>query len=578
MKARSWLSPIIVTGLTLIVSVVLMLIYRHNVLADDLDNHILSAKVFGMPRALLDHGLVPFYQGKESGWDGQFYYYIANDPLDRADTADHLDADAYRYQRIGLPLLAWIASKAAFRDWVSPTTYYLTNLGLILFATLVGTLYLRRVGTRPEWILFWSLSLGVQLTVLNALPDGAADALLLVALVCLFCRQRAGFAVIATLASLAREAYVIVPMIYLLVSAYETVMSRRARTTGPTMAATDWGGTAIGWLRTSAWPAIVPVAIFAAWQLFLRLRFHHAPSSQALGILAPPFQKWFLFLADSLREQHPIVLGARGYWEAAGLVAFMLLLAGNAWLAFRAFRRSTVAQVEVRTLALSLLVLCVLYACFGEVVMTIYFGYMKAAGIFILAVPFLLAWCSRGGKVTFVLLFVATDVLMAAYLWDDRINVPSVDFDRYVRLSQVTSHEPTACLKDYRAQVALVGIEDVPGSQSLMSKLTGERLEIARIAVTNASEVAYRSSTTAGSVNVSYHWLTADGKTVVKDGRRSFMPEGLAAHATAVVPVVIDFPDQPGRYTLRLTLVQEGCAWFYNIDPTSKYDVDYVLH
>ena len=573
---RRLLLPFAATSLVLIVSLAAMIAYAHNVLGDQLDNHMLSSRMFGLPEKLLDHGLRPFYQGpKETGWDGQFYYDIANDPLARADTAAHLDADAYRYQRVGLPLLAWIVGKLTLQDWVSPLTFYLTNLGVVLLATFVGASFFQRAGIGSWWIVFWSLSLGVQITLLNALPDGAADALLLMALVCLFSGRLAGFAIFASLASLSREAYVVVPVVFGGAGLWRSWSLRRA--SGTTASAAPLVASASRWIRSTGWSAMVPIAIFCTWQLFVRLRFHHSPASQAHGILAPPFESWFRYFAMASQHRHAMAPGALANWEVGALGAFALLLLSNAWLALRAVGRSDAGDVATRTVALSLLILAGLYACFGDAVMASYTGYMKAANVFILAVPFLLVWAGSAGRVWFFFLFFVTDAMMGIYLVHDRFDVSTVALDRYLRTSQVVSSDRPPCLTDHRAHLDLKGVGDLRSSRGLLSRIVGHRTEVLEVAVTNDSEFPYRSSIGAGSVNMSYRWLAADGAQVVKDGIRSFMPDGLAAHATTIVPLVVDFPDEPGRYVLRLSLVQEGCDWFYGADPSSKRDLDYVV-
>jgi hypothetical protein len=75
---------------------------------------------------------------------------------------------------------------------------------------------------------------------------------------------------------------------------------------------------------------------------------------------------------------------------------------------------------------------------------------------------------------------------------------------------------------------------------------------------------------------MSYHWISMDG-TVLKDGIRSMIPEGIANGATARVPVVVEFPSTSGNYILRFTPVQEGCAWFYMANPASKLDLPFVV-
>ena len=575
MNGRGLGRALVVTTITAIVCVILMSFYVTNKLDGDLDNHVLSSRLFGAPKALLDHGFKLFYQGdRETGWDGQFYYYIANDPLAQKDTAAHIDATAYRYQRVGLPLLAWAVSRLTGHDWVSPTSYYLTDLAIVLLATLIGGLYFARRGYGAWPVLAWSLSLGVQLTLLNGLPDAAADALLLIALVAHFSGFRWFFALFATLAALSREAYVLFPIL---------------------VAAFDWG-TFIGFSRTivgdrtrrsialrqsliwavrRGWIIAIPVALFGLWQVYLRLKFHIAPSAQAHGILGAPLQSWFQYVATSLAGSHPLFApGWTTTRELIALVIFVPLLLIGIVVPSVAWKRSSRTD-PVRPIAAATFGLTILYACFGPTVMMHYTGYMKAAGLFFLIVPFLWGSLKRATRLTLLLFLLATNAYFGFYLYQDRIASAGVDYERYLHVAQVINKTPIPCLKSFDSQIRLVGIEDL-NHQTVLSELAPRAVAF-RVEVTDPTQVPFVSTTGAGSIHVSYHWLSADGNSVVKDGIRTMLPDPIPPGGSKIVPIVVEYPTAPGHYILRLTLVQEGCAWFYNANPNSKLDIDYVV-
>lgn len=86
-----------------------------------------------------------------------------------------------------------------------------------------------------------------------------------------------------------------------------------------------------------------------------------------------------------------------------------------------------------------------------------------------------------------------------------------------------------------------------------------------RIAVTNPSDVTWPALGRDGggySVRLSYHWFDAARQMVVFEGRRTLLPHDLGPGETVELSAVIEAPAQPGRYLLRLTMVQEGVAWF----------------
>ncbi|MFL6198289.1 MAG: hypothetical protein ACJ76J_03850 [Thermoanaerobaculia bacterium] len=68
----------------------------------------------------------------------------------------------------------------------------------------------------------------------------------------------------------------------------------------------------------------------------------------------------------------------------------------------------------------------------------------------------------------------------------------------------------------------------------------------------------------AGAVRVSasYRWLAPDGAILPIEGERSLLPEDVPVGGTLEMIVRVQVPALAGPHLLRLTLVQEGVAWF----------------
>ncbi|HEX6199379.1 MAG TPA: hypothetical protein VF150_03875, partial [Thermoanaerobaculia bacterium] len=66
----------------------------------------------------------------------------------------------------------------------------------------------------------------------------------------------------------------------------------------------------------------------------------------------------------------------------------------------------------------------------------------------------------------------------------------------------------------------------------------------------------------AARVRMSYHWLDADGRTVVGDGLRTGFEGAVAAGEEVRVRAEVEAPEEPGRYVLVLEPVLEHVAWF----------------
>jgi hypothetical protein len=144
------------------------------------------------------------FVGSQTGYDGQFVYYIAFDPFLRAlqnpvSYRDVVDAPPYRYGRIGFSLLTKLFSGDR------PERYPQTMVWTILAATVVGAFLLARIaqhhGHSALWGLAYVLVPGFVQSLHSALPEPIAAAGLLGGY-WLMLRGRAGWAAALFAASL----------------------------------------------------------------------------------------------------------------------------------------------------------------------------------------------------------------------------------------------------------------------------------------------------------------------------------------------------------------------------------------
>jgi hypothetical protein len=70
------------------------------------------------------------------------------------------------------------------------------------------------------------------------------------------------------------------------------------------------------------------------------------------------------------------------------------------------------------------------------------------------------------------------------------------------------------------------------------------------------------SRTNTTGVNLAYHWLTADGIMLVRDGTRTQLPADLPSRRTVNLALCVIPPEKPGSYLLELDMVREGVTWF----------------
>jgi uncharacterized protein YcfL len=102
--------------------------------------------------------------------------------------------------------------------------------------------------------------------------------------------------------------------------------------------------------------------------------------------------------------------------------------------------------------------------------------------------------------------------------------------------------------------------------------LVGQHTTITvRVRNRSASVLTSRS---ALPVHLSYHVYDFGGGGVQFEGARTPLPCNLRRGDSIELALGVDAPLEPGRYRLGITAVQEGVAWFDDIDPSSRTEVE----
>ncbi|GGF66593.1 hypothetical protein GCM10011332_20900 [Terasakiella brassicae] len=554
--------------LALIASSAVMWIYLNGPLQGDINNHILTSEKYGIPQSMQERGIEPFMKGqKELGWDGQFYYYISNDLLGVTDIPRHIDSIAYRYQRIGLPLLANIVSKVTFQSWVTPTIYYLTSLLLVILASGAAALFFSERNVNPYYALFWTLGLGTQITLVNGLPDAAADALLILALTSLARGKLKTYGITILLAALSREAYVIIPCSILL-----GILVREIQINGIKVVYVARELFRIVMQNYVHW---IPILLFGAWHVYVRAHFNQSPSSQAHGILGAPLAATFDYLMAGINGDHPKVgPGQAAHKEAAAILSYLLLLFLVAKGSF-ALVSNEIIKKERNNLndlrlgvGIAFILIVGLYICFGDTVMFHHTGFLKAANIFIFLLPFMAALSNTRLK-KFIISFLVLTVIFHFNLLGDRI--APLGLTSYYAPPQKVEYvdKQPACLTNFSSRLT-------PSFDFKWLK-QAHILEVNTV-FENLSDKPFSPYQGAGTVRLSYHWLEKKTNKVLQDGLRTDLPKTLPPGHSLSLDMKIQFPESAGEYILVLSPVQEGCAWFYMVDPSTSIRIPMDIH
>ncbi len=146
----------------------------------DISRFVMAGRDFVNP-ASAPKGLYVF---PGSGYDGQFYYRLALDPVDLAKTAFGITVDAgFRLQRIGMSALAWLASGGQHQ--AVPEALVAVNLAALVALAWLGALIASDAGRHAAWGLLVAGYWGFLFSIGRDLPEVLASCFLVGGLVAL---------------------------------------------------------------------------------------------------------------------------------------------------------------------------------------------------------------------------------------------------------------------------------------------------------------------------------------------------------------------------------------------------------
>jgi hypothetical protein len=271
------------------------------------------------------------------GYDGQFAYFIALDPV---NARYFIDRPAYRYGRIGYPAVAWAA--ALGQPGALPYTFLLINILAVVGTIWLLAGYLRRRAVSPWWAAVYGFFPGLLLCVLADLTEPSAFFLVACALVLL--ERRPGWAAVAFAgAALTRET----TLVFALLAAAALWRRWRMATLVAVVSVLPvlvYRGL-IGWWLGGA-PAegkfsLIPFAGFARWP------FDSAHRLVLYAVVLPGLV-WLLLACRSLvrRPSLPVAL------VAANAALFVVWLPGNVYLNYGSASRASTGLVLAAVFAL----------------------------------------------------------------------------------------------------------------------------------------------------------------------------------------------------------------------------------
>jgi hypothetical protein len=300
-RTRSWLAecgpPLALVAIGYVVVVFLLLrSFEFNPTGPIRIGDFLPAERFWTPTTRVEHGGV--------GYDGQWFFYLAHDPLLRASDPDSfLDLPAYRYARILYPTLAWIG--ALGQPAAIPWSLLIVNYLAVVVGTAGALDLVRTLGANRWLALGYAFCPPVLIGLLATLAEPTALVCVVWELALALRRRHTAAGLVLALGVLGREPSILVPITLGLYAA--------AR---------------FDWRRFMQY--LAPLAIPLGWHLSIWYRLGSLPSAQSPTNFGPPFQG-ALYRLGLLLGWHLPMLGeptptGNVFTEAAIIVTTMLIV------------------------------------------------------------------------------------------------------------------------------------------------------------------------------------------------------------------------------------------------------------
>jgi len=244
------------------------------------------------------------------GYDGLFYYRLALDPLtnERIEYGITIDNPAYRQQRILYPVLARIAALGAnsWVPWSMIMVNYLAVCGLAFSAARFAELF----AMPAIYGLVIPFFPGVLLGLDRDLADPLAISLMVFSLYLLHSRRITFAACMLALAVLTRETVILLAAALFLHSGWRALRRQSSWTESVRLA--------------------IPLAAYAAWQLWIFARWGIFPAAAASGsVLGFPLDAAGILLIEALHSAlglHPFLLVELLFLGAMVLLAAIVFI------------------------------------------------------------------------------------------------------------------------------------------------------------------------------------------------------------------------------------------------------------
>ncbi|MGD9722732.1 MAG: hypothetical protein AB7O59_15470 [Pirellulales bacterium] len=489
------------------------------------------------------------------GFDGQQYYRISNDLLARKNPANAMTNVIYRYQRIGMPLIAGSVAGLLGYSVTPPLLYHSLQIGLtcVGFGALVYWLVAHRLS--PAYALGWLLAGGTINALWVGVADAPGDAFFILAMLAILSRRLWAYVPLATLMVLTREGYVAFAFPIFLLTALGRCGWQSGTGEWKMLPTFTWRDVTGYWkpVLLTALPGIIVVG----WTLFLEVQLQ---TSAREARSDPNMQGWpFVALVEYLK-----LTFRDGNWvQLRLLLASAFTVVGVLLLLVRNVRRAPLALLCAAPYLL-------LIASLGNYTWEHYICFLRVIGGPI-AIGVLLLPYDKSLVLRFMLALqamVGLDLQIEQRLFHSRQFSPYLIHEDEGFAPNPAGAPDNPLLTDLRSSVEWTDAKPVlrMDYHGVWSRVHREVRPVT-IAVTNHSDVTWQPGKGQHAIYLGCRIYDESGQRQLAE-HSAILTQPIAPGETKNLSAYLELW-RPGRnYVVEFSLWQEGKGWFVQTDAT----------
>lgn len=490
---------------------------------------------FGIPSD--EKEILGMYPTSPVGWDAQFYYYQSNDLFIVKDAKKHIDMPAYRYQRIGVPLISGTIASLLGYKLTPPILYHYVQIFIISIGFFFLIRWLRENNLSSIYAYGWILSLGVINGLAFGMPDPVGDAFFIMSIILVLKRKLIFYAIITSLLLLVREGYASYAGIIFILTALNKIPWEKNNR-----------------LINSFFTAF-PGGVLLAWSTFITVKLGQTffQASKGANLTDLPFLGVF--------KTYKTAIESGNVEEMIFKVMGVFILIMTAYVVWKSRKNSNMWY--------AVLVYIFLVSMLGTTIWLDYSGYMKALGSLIAVVIILLPYVNNKGFYKVVLILIAI-IGLSYNLYSKRYHL----FTEYTGVASTVNNKsniPNKKLTAFASEINPINLNDKWKSYRGLFSFAHREVKEINVNIKNTSQEIWRALPQGGidSINASYQWFDETGTKFLAEGIRNPLSKDVLPNESIEMDMNIRLLKK-GKYILKLSMLQEGVAWFYQVGGNFK--------